>query len=203
MYPTFACFGYGSLVNANTRHPRESRTLNARLIGWRREWRAVPSPDCASVCALSIRPVPGSVLDGVLIVEPTRKLPALDDREAMYDRLTLPRRRLQMLRSDPLDGALEKVLIVYRAKRRHRIWGSEQAPIRQSYVDAVMKGYLDRFGPAGLRRFMATTDGFDIVPILKDRAAPLYPRAVITSLAEQDYFDALLADAGARWINAS
>lgn len=171
-------------------------------MGWRREWRAVPAHQGASVCALSIRPAPGCAIDGVLVVEPTRKLPALDQREAIYDRLYLARRAFQMLRSDPLAGALQTALLVYRAKRGNRVWGSARAPICHSYVDAVMKGYLDSFGPAGLRRFMATTDGFDWVPILRDRKEPLYPRAIQTTPAERDCFDALLADAGARWIDA-
>lgn len=200
MYPAFACFGYGSLVNADTRHPRESRTVDARLIGWRREWRAVARLDGPSVCALSIRPSAGSVIDGVLVIEPLRKLPQLDIREGWYDRLPVARNRLQVLRSDGLEPASQNALIVYRAKRRHAIWGHALAPMRQSYVDVVMKGFLDRFGEQGLKRFMATTDGFDIVPIEQDRAAPKYPRAVATSAEEKSLFDRLLKEVGARWI---
>lgn len=188
----FACFGYGSLVNAQTRRPRESRTIDARLKGWRREWRAVSQISGPGVCALSVRPDGKTEIDGVLVVDAIHRLPGLDKREAQYDRLTLQRGDLRLLRTDPLDPGLHDRLIIYRAERPHRQWGNNRAPVTQSYVDAVMKGFLDRFGLAGLKRFVATTDGWDIVPILQDRARPRYPRAVNLTVAEQELFDQLL-----------
>ena len=201
MNPQFACFGYGSLVNDQTRHPRESRTIDCRLKGFRREWRAVTTREGPGHCALSIRPDAGSEIDGVLVVEPTRKLPALDKREAQYDRLALQRTQLTLLRSDPLHAQLSKRAIVYRAKRVFREWGSDRAPMMQSYVDVVMKGFLLRFGEAGLRRFMDTTDGWDQVPILADRKKPLYPRAVRLTGEEREFFHDLARDHGARFIS--
>ena len=48
-------------------------------------------------------------------------------------------------------------------------------PVLLSYLDVVVQGYLHEFGPDGVERFFATTDGWD-APILDDRAHPHYPR---------------------------
>ena len=50
------------------------------------------------------------------------------------------------------------------------------APILRSYLDVVIQGFHDHFGPAGVTRFFATTANWQAVE--DDRAAPKYPRAV-------------------------
>ena len=58
--------------------------------------------------------------------------------------------------------------------------GQHQAPSTEhslllSYIDVVVQGYLREFGPGGVARFFATTDGWD-APVIDDRATPQYPR---------------------------
>ena len=61
-----------------------------------------------------------------------------------------------------------------------------------SYIDVVVQGYLAEYGPDGAERFFETTGGWD-VPILNDRAAPLYPRHTMLSGSERTFVDAALA----------
>ena len=70
--------------------------------------------------------------------------------------------------------------------------------ILQSYLDAVMQGFLAVHGEAGLRRFLAETHGFVETPIRPDRENPAYPRAVSLSDAERALFDALYGEHGLR-----
>ena len=59
-------------------------------------------------------------------------------------------------------------------------------PILQSYLDAVLQGFLAEFGKEGARNFLATT--------------PIYPRAVRLSPEEQLFFDDLLQAHRARTV---
>ena len=91
-------FGYGSLVNRDTR-PAGERAQSARLHGWRRVWghRVTGSSDAStgareSCCSLSVESThaPGQYIDGVLVTIPVSDLPLLDQRETGYDRVKLP-----------------------------------------------------------------------------------------------------------------
>lgn len=177
---TFRYFGYGSLINDDTR-PDDSKAVNHTLKGWRREWRASGnvfnrSDGRRSLCALSVRPDPNSEIDGVLVEEPSVHLPKLDEREVGYDRFALT----------DLNEAY-----IYQIRDEYRNWASDDFPIAQSYIDCVLQGVLRRFGEEGLYRFAETTDGWG-GPVLQDRGAPLYPRAVLLSNEERGQIDTLL-----------
>jgi hypothetical protein len=73
--------------------------------------------------------------------------------------------------------------------------------ILQSYLDAVMQGFLQMHGEEGLRRFFAETEGFE-TPMLTDRAAPAYPRAVALSAAEAALFDSICGEHGCGYVHA-
>ena len=55
-----------------------------------------------------------------------------------------------------------------------------------------MQGYLRVHGEEGVGQFFDTTDGWDM-PILDDRAAPLYPRHQVLTAAETALVDHHLA----------
>ena len=74
-------------------------------------------------------------------------------------------------------------------------------PILLSYLDVVIQGYLRHFGPDGVARFVATTEGWN-APVLNDRAAPLYPRAQRLTAAETGLVDTILQAQGSRLIRA-
>ncbi len=171
-------FGYGSLVNCDTRAP-DSVAVRGTLRGWVREWRIAGPTPRGGVCSLTVRPDPGTDIRGLMVREHISGLAALDQREWRYDRLDLEDGTF-LTDPDAPAHAVPKPMVrgfVYRAKHEHYRWGDADHPILLSYVDCVLAGFYRHWGEAGVRHFVETTHGWH-VPILDDRAAPRYPRAV-------------------------
>ena len=187
---TIHYFGYGSLVNRDTRPSSES-AWNARLGGWRRVWNhRVASSDAREGCtSLSVAADqgPGCSIDGVVVAMPRTELAGLDAREAGYERLALPSAAFTFEGEAP--GPLDTIHM-YRSL--HPATANQSHPILRSYVDCVMAGYLSRFGEAGLRQFLSTTDGWEGT-LLDDRSAPRYPRAVRLPADTIHQFDLIVA----------
>ncbi|ATU91261.1 gamma-glutamylcyclotransferase family protein [Phyllobacterium zundukense] len=189
-----AYFGYGSLVNRNTLRTNIVHAIPARLHGWRRLWRPRPDMPGFPAALLSVRREEGASVDGLLVFDHLDNLPAVDLREAHYHRRSVLLEHVET-RTPLLDGC---PLFVYEAQ--HDVPLHPEPPrILQSYLDAVMQGFLIEHGDAGLARFVQETHHFD-TPIYKDRAAPAYPRAVSLNDRETSLFDRLLADRGALFI---
>ena len=74
-------FGYGSLVNRATHSYPDAAP--AQITGWRRVWVHTPARDLAF---LSVRPSPGSQIDGLIAAVPGGDWAALDVREFAYSR---------------------------------------------------------------------------------------------------------------------
>lgn len=178
-------FGYGSLVNRRTHiydpvHP-------AMAQGWRRAWRHTP---VRQVAFLTVIPDASCTIDGLIAPVPGGDWAALDLREAAYDRLPA-NDSIRHAAGDHADVAIYAIP----ADRLHL--PTQDHPVLLSYVDVVLQGYLHVFGRGGAERFLNTTTGWD-VPILDDRAQPLYPRAQSLSDAETHYVDSALARLGCR-----
>ena len=174
MTPSF--FGYGSLVNRATHDYPAART--AQLHGWRRIWVRT---DLRDVVFLSVRPDPGTSIDGLVAQVPGADWAALDLRETGYDRV-------------PADGQVSVTtgpVAVYQVPEARQRQGGSHA-ILLSYLDVVVQGFLREFGPAGVEAVFATTDGWS-TPVTDDRAAPQYPRAQPISRDERALTDRLLA----------
>ena len=180
-------FGYGSLVNRDTRPPTEE-AINATLKGWRRVWNhRVVNSDARRACtSLSIEPADG-VIDGVLVRIPTSELAALDERESGYERLQLDASNFILP-----ERVTDDIIHVYRSLRKNRILADHEHPVTQSYVDCVMAGYASRFGDSGLQQFLQSTRGWEC-PMVADRDDPNYPRSVELPSKQLGYFDSLLA----------
>ena len=181
-------FGYGSLVNAATLRTPHVAAHRATLRGWRRRWLSRPSgvgPGLArtDLAFLSVVPDGGTAIEGLVVVDHLSSLASLDEREALYER-----------RDAHVDcGAAGWH---HPDPPRAFLYVADEPPAREafilrSYLDAVMQGYLTQFGEAGLRRFVETTDGFEL-PLLEDRESPVYPRHVATNASERAQFDALV-----------
>lgn len=189
-------FGYGSLVNRQTRTSNEP-FIKARLNGWQREWAHLadhPRSEpwhIAGVCALTIQPQVNRSLDGVLGIVDATALPQLDEREQNYHRLTLPAAQFDLLSDNTFGVPLDQV-IVYQSIDARYGWANSDFPITQSYIDCVISGYRQQFGPEGANRLMQSTEGWAL-PTIDDRADPLYPRAVQLDTPEYREIDALLA----------
>lgn len=198
-----AYFGYGSLVNRATLRTEIVDAVPARLSGWRRLWRPRPDMPGFPAALLSVRVEEGASVDGLLVFDRAENLAAVDAREAHYHRRTVRHERLEVAGSRPCNCPT----FVYEAKTELPVMPQPplmpQPPrILQSYLDAVLQGFLIEHGEAAVRRFIDETEGFDL-PILRDRAAPRYPRAVRLEPIERDLFDGLLAATGMRYVDLS
>jgi len=65
----------------------------------------------------------------------------------------------------------------------------------------VFSGYEKVFGRDGVKRFIATTDGWER-PIFNDRADPIYPRHQTLPDRERAWIDALLSETTAVFMMA-
>lgn len=177
-------FGYGSLVNACT-HDYLAPSP-ARLSGWRRYWCQI---DGTNNAFLTIRRSEGDIIEGLLARVGPRQWAGLDAREAGYNRLSSV---AAIYKGD--HKARESACAVYAV---HPIISPTRpcdVPILRSYLDVVLQGYLNVFGPNGAKRFMASTDWN--CAVFDDRAAPLYPRHRRVSRTEKSVITALLKASG-------
>ena len=185
-----AYVGYGSLVNRDTLRTDYVHAQPVRLHGWRRCWRprmqGDPIPSRLPSSMLSVRQVPDSIIDGLLVFDKLSNLPAVDEREATYDRITVPIERLEIL-GGPVPDC---VVYVYEAQTNTAPHDPGH-PILQSYLDAVLQGYLREFGRQGVHDFIGSTDGFER-DIHTDRHDPIYTRPVTLADEERHLFDTLL-----------
>ena len=196
---TITYFGYGSLVNLDTLPPKADATPG-RLKGWVREWRVCgEGSDGQGRCALSIREDPGKEIWGVMVREPRTRLEELERREKRY-------RKVGSLgvsfRCDLAQDEGPGDLFVFVAAPGHYRWGTETHPILQSYLDCVLAGFYRLWGKDGIEHFLETTEGWH-VPILRDRHAPVYPRAVMLDEQVRDAIDMATASLGLNFIDKS
>lgn len=182
-------FGYGSLVNDNTRNA-ESFGVPGRLKGYRRRWSIWKASQerktfgFGGIAALSVEAKTDAFLDGLLVFDLKSHLPKVDEREDMYDRVKL---NLSDFQTDhDLPQGID--CYIYVGQPAHTEKADPAFPILQSYVDAVMQGFIIKFGEKGLARFVEETDGWH-TPIVLDREKPFYPRHVSLNAEETALVD--------------
>ncbi|KQT86211.1 gamma-glutamylcyclotransferase family protein [Aurantimonas sp. Leaf443] len=188
-----AYFGYGSLVNKRTLRTKFLGIRRASLVGWRRLW--LPRIANADMALLSVRPDETGELQGVVVYDLADHLPAVDEREAGYARRVVELDRLTIERAPVKDVPL----YVYEALRDDETAADTGAAILQSYLDAVMQGFLTLYGEPGVERFVEETEGFE-TRLLTDRGAARYPRAVDLTAEEAGLFDRLVSRRGAAFV---
>ncbi|SMH51467.1 gamma-glutamylcyclotransferase family protein [Maritimibacter sp. HL-12] len=180
-------FGYGSLVNRRTHAYAEAQT--ARVSGWRRAWRKSP---LRARCFLTVVPAAEDYVEGLIAAVPGVDWAALDAREHAYARFDVSQA------TQHRAGRLLDVAIYAIPEGAHHDPGDDN-PVLLSYIDVVVQGFLAEFGPDGARHFFETTEGWH-VPVLDDRAAPIYARAQSLDDAERAVVDEGIARVGARRI---
>lgn len=184
-----AYFGYGSLVNRDTRPPQEE-AFKARLSGWERHWAHRVADDGANryCTSLSARPAAdaATAIDGVVVLIEASELPMLDKRESGYFRQIVPIGEFEIDAELPVEE-----VAIYQSLPENFTPTNDEHPILQSYIDCVMAGYARLFDVAGLEAFMRTTNGWD-GHILSDRHQPHYPRAVSLSDEQITHFEMLI-----------
>ncbi|MEQ8401298.1 MAG: gamma-glutamylcyclotransferase [Roseitalea porphyridii] len=186
-----AYFGYGSLVNAHTHRTHVIHCERAHLSGFGRRWQERSDRSRYPVSFLSAYHADhgAAELSGLLVFDHVESLPSVDEREHGYDRVRLDRSQLRLER----EGADLPDLPYYVYVARPPARGGAQHHILQSYLDAVLQGYLHQFGEPGARGFVKSTAAFD-TPIVRDRASPLYPRSVKLAPDELALIDEVTAD---------
>lgn len=188
-----AYFGYGSLVNQATHRTDIAHYSKVRLKGWRRHWLPRSNGFGGPAALLSVVRDADSEIEGLVVTDFARNLPALDERERNYKREELPVSSLTIpdnQKNAEFDGIKSPKAQIYVATQKPEYTASNESKILRSYLDAVMQGYLNNFGREGLLRFIETTDNFEI-GILEDRGGPRYPRSVLISSSERQLFDEL------------
>lgn len=163
-------FGFGSLVNRHTLLTDYVSIVPATLKGWGRHWQAHANEAGRDVALLSVHEDAALEIKGAIIVDHRSNLPEVDDREHGYSRVKLTQDNF-LLEEEMM---LPDELYVYVADGEDR---AEDLPLLQSYLDAVLQGFHDLYGPEGIDHFVATTKSFNRRMVL-DRNNPRYPRAV-------------------------
>lgn len=190
-----AYFGYGSLVNRATLRTRFLGIRRAEVTGWRRFWSPGRGTNGeAGVALLSVRRDPGHVTQGVVVYDHADHLALVDEREAGYIRRELEGQGVAIAAGPAIAAPVH----LYEAIRPDETAADAGSVILQSYLDAVLQGFLSLYGQAGLQRFVEETEGFE-AEILRDRSSPRYPRSVVLGEEEAALFDGLLAARGARF----
>ena len=191
----FAYFGYGSLVNRDTHRTQIHGAARASVRGWRRYWQGRPSFTDIPVSLLSVKVEsdPEHDLPGLLVFDRIESLAALDEREFNYDRRNVAAEAISVAIDLPSD------LPVYIYEGKPDVALDTDHAILQSYLDAVLQGYLLEYGTESVLRFIRETHAFDDRAVIRDRHAPRYSRAVKLSKDEVEMFDDALAAHGVRF----
>jgi len=161
----------------------------ATLKGWRRIWRHT---SLRKLAYLTVIPDANGAIDGLIAAVPGEGWEALDLREAAYDRVPATHQISHDLNHQP-------EIVVYAIPDDKHVAPSTDHPVLLSYIDVVTQGYLREFGTGGATRFFTTTDGWDM-PVLDDRAAPVYPRHQHLSRSETAFVDEQLSALAVRII---
>jgi hypothetical protein len=142
------------------------------------------------VCALTAAPRLGSEIEGVLVLDRRDNLAKVDRREIGYRR-----KRINIQSPDAVTSPEGLETYIYISTRDYEQWGNTEYPIWRSYLDCTLAGYIDVWGRDGAERFIASTEGWE-APMLDDRRAPKYPRAVVLNNTVQRMIDRLLEENG-------
>jgi cation transport protein ChaC len=186
-----AYFGYGSLVNRDTL-PDYVQTAPLQLPGWQRQWKHCVATPNGKVCVLTATPRLGAKIDGVLVFDSSDKIGEIDRREVGYRRESIA---INWADIPVPHGRVDTY--IYVSTREHNRWGNSEFPLWRSYAECVLAGFLDVWGPAGAERFIRSTEGWE-APMLDDRAAPKYQRAIPLRAAARKIIDGLFEAHGLR-----
>ncbi|PWQ99474.1 gamma-glutamylcyclotransferase [Leucothrix pacifica] len=171
-----ACFfGFGSLVNTATH--RYQPVTAAKVDGWRRIW---VNNKCYEHAFLSVEPDESSAIQGLMAQVPEDDWQELDTREVGYLRRVLTPQEWMtqahcsdapaaLITSAPTNDTQMYVL-------QNGEYAQAAKPILWSYLETVLFGYYQWFGPEGVDNFIQSTGAW--TSVLDDRSQPIYPRYV-------------------------
>ena len=182
--PTDFVFGYGTLIDADSR----DRTAGAQVpaipvrvsaeFGYLRAW--VDRCSCGFTALGLRKPHPGEpamTINGVLYAVNASNLPAFDRREGDYRRVPVPRRMIEAVswQELPRDGQIW-VYVPIGSGAEPGVdlpQASAQFPMLQTYIDLVLRGSLI-YGSDFAKEIIQTTTDWSLF-WLNDREQPRRP----------------------------
>ena len=167
-------FGYGSLLNINTHTYRSHE--RAYITGWQRRWSHTVFRD---IPYLSVYPVVGGKIHGLVALVPNNDWKALDVRETGYKR---------KYTKCTVGSKSNNNTQIYYVPTTNLTKKDTNKGILLSYLDCVIQGYLHQFGEEVAAEFFTSTDGWDIC-VTDDRLQPIYPRSVNLTTSERVFVD--------------
>lgn len=162
-------FGYGSIINIDTRENKSLEDIPVRLHGYERDWNARIDEDKAT--AFGITKKASAVCNGVLVSITPDLLVELDAREKKdgYQREIVNVENVEVLS----DHTLKADDLVHLYSPLNPQLANSEYPMEQTYIDVALYGCWQH-GEEFLREFIATTK-WDY-PLMHDRANPNYSR---------------------------
>ncbi len=168
--PTNFIFGYGSLINTQSRNATAVRPIHAipvrvsSAFGYVRTWDDRSS---SGFTALGLaRPAPGEqamTINGVLFPVEGEDMTAFDAREKGYARVEVPRPDIEAISWERLPA--QGKIWVYIPDLPGKPPGVDlpepgpSYPLLESYIDVVIEGGLE-YGPEFAREIIETTTGW-------------------------------------------
>jgi hypothetical protein len=177
-----AIFGYGSLLSLSSLERTLGRTYNGPFIvcsvsGWRRTWDVSMPNDSRyairqnervfpeRILYLNVRRQASSVVNGVVFVISQKDLLAYDQREWIYNRVSVT----GLLSSAEVHGG---EVWLYEGKAEYILSPPDdwrKAAVRSTYLEIVNQG-LGNLGPEFTQEFWANTDPIPKWLVVDDRS---------------------------------
>jgi hypothetical protein len=171
--PTNFIFGYGSLINSQSRNSTASTPVAAipvrvsPALGYIRSWN---DRSLSGFTALGLRkPLPGEAartINGVLYPVEVDNMSKFDAREQGYVRVEVPLADIEAVGWQPLPLSGRIWVYVPQDPVRSEEPGvglpgpDAEFPLLESYIDVVVEGGLE-YGPDFAREILETTDGWN------------------------------------------
>ncbi|KAG4105716.1 hypothetical protein H8356DRAFT_1633053 [Neocallimastix lanati (nom. inval.)] len=175
-------FGYGSLINPDSRGCTVDSTKSARVIkvlakGLERSWN-YNCRDTYTAVGVSKVENKSVACNGVIIPidDPLNDLPKLDEREHDYRRVQLSREDIEIIHDSRNENIEDKELLAPNAI----IWvyaivdtftPTVKIPISQIYIDCILMGCIKEGGIEFAKQFIENTHGWNTSVWVNDRTS--------------------------------
>jgi len=190
-------FGYGSLINPDSRGRTVDSTKSARVYkvlakGLERSWNyncrdVYTAVGVAKVDDLSV------TCNGVIIPidDPINDIPKFDEREKDYRRVKLSRENISIIHDQRNEGIkdedlLESDAIIWVYEIVDTFIPTTEIPISQIYIDCIILGCIKEGGIEFARQFISNTQGWNTSVWVNDRTSEHFRKNIPRCLIKLD-----------------